>query len=168
MRPTAHLLIASALAVASMGIAAHAAYASDVERLEVHPSTVSPGDLVTVNTTACGRGGRGVGDARALGAGEFQLEPGTHKEVVVGQFRVPDHAKAGTYGIAVACDNGKTAGGDLVVEHRSEPSGHVRTGVGGSVGPDVTQIAVGAAVLAAAAVGGTVLLRRRASGAQGS
>ncbi|RCH69289.1 hypothetical protein DT019_05065 [Streptomyces sp. SDr-06] len=49
----------------------------------------------------------------------------------------------------------------------NDPRGHVKTGVGGSVGPDTTEIAVGAAVLAAAAVGGTWLLRRRASGAQG-
>ncbi|MFI6050443.1 hypothetical protein ACIBCO_10180 [Streptomyces violascens] len=48
-----------------------------------------------------------------------------------------------------------------------DPRGHVKTGVGGSIGPDTTEIAVGAAVLAAAAVGGTRLLRRRASGAQG-
>ncbi|MYV54443.1 hypothetical protein [Streptomyces sp. SID3212] len=48
------------------------------------------------------------------------------------------------------------------------PRGHVNTGVGGSVAPDTTQIAVGAAVLAVAAVGGVTLLRRRASGAQGS
>lgn len=44
------------------------------------------------------------------------------------------------------------------------PTGHVKTGVGGSVGPDTTQIAAGAGVLAAAAVGGAWLLRRRASG----
>ncbi|MGW2656649.1 hypothetical protein ACWC1D_23695 [Streptomyces sp. NPDC001478] len=44
------------------------------------------------------------------------------------------------------------------------PTGHVRTGVGGSVGPDTTQIAAGAGVLAATAVGGAWLLRRRASG----
>ncbi|MFD7491786.1 hypothetical protein ACFV8T_05125 [Streptomyces sp. NPDC059832] len=46
------------------------------------------------------------------------------------------------------------------------PSGHVKTGVGGSVRPDTTQIAAGAGVLAAAAVGGAWLLRRRASGTQ--
>ncbi|MFI6682148.1 hypothetical protein [Streptomyces sp. NPDC050485] len=49
----------------------------------------------------------------------------------------------------------------------NDPRGHVRTGVGGSIGPDTTEIAAGVAVLAAAAVGGTWLLRRRASGAQG-
>lgn len=46
------------------------------------------------------------------------------------------------------------------------PTGHVRTGVGGSIGPDTTQIAAGAGVLAATAVGGAWLLRRRASGTQ--
>ncbi|MEU3499462.1 hypothetical protein ABZ726_01410 [Streptomyces hundungensis] len=49
----------------------------------------------------------------------------------------------------------------------NDPHGHVKTGVGGSIGPDTTEIAAGVAVLAAAAVGGTWLLRRRASGAQG-
>ncbi|MFI5748102.1 hypothetical protein ACIBBE_19615 [Streptomyces sp. NPDC051644] len=48
------------------------------------------------------------------------------------------------------------------------PSGHVKTGVGGSVRPDTTQIAAGAGVLAATAVGGAWLLRRRASGTQGA
>ncbi|WP_406449870.1 hypothetical protein OG782_11275 [Streptomyces sp. NBC_00876] len=46
------------------------------------------------------------------------------------------------------------------------PTGHVKTGIGGSVGPDTTQIAAGAGVLAATAVGGAWLLRRRASGTQ--
>ncbi|CAM5393548.1 hypothetical protein SXANM310S_05886 [Streptomyces xanthochromogenes] len=48
-----------------------------------------------------------------------------------------------------------------------DPHGHVKTGVGGSIRPDTTLIAAGAAVLTAAAVGGTWLLRRRASGTQG-
>ncbi|MFJ3270426.1 hypothetical protein [Streptomyces sp. NPDC086776] len=48
----------------------------------------------------------------------------------------------------------------------SGPSGHVKTGVGGSVRLDTTQIAAGVGVLAASAVGGAWLLRRRASGTQ--
>jgi len=46
------------------------------------------------------------------------------------------------------------------------PRGHVKTGVGGSVRSDTTQIAAGAGVLAGTAVGGAWLLRRRASGTQ--
>ncbi|MER7112405.1 hypothetical protein [Streptomyces sp. NPDC000229] len=198
MRTTARLLTGTALAAVSLGAlaspTAYAAYAGDFGKLEVYPSTARPGETVTVNTTACGKKGHGIGDAESLGAGEFKLSPGTHKEVVVGQFKVPAHTKPGTYAIAVACDNGKTATGDLIVErgghdsggHSSGghdqggqssgghdqgghvPSGHVKTGVGGSVGPDTTQIAAGVAVLAASAVGGVWLLRRRASGAQDS
>ncbi|MEV7563795.1 hypothetical protein [Streptomyces tanashiensis] len=179
MRTTARLFTGTALAVAAIGaFAAPAAYADNEwnnqsnqsnqghESLEVFPSSASPGETVTVNTLACGKHGHGVGDANSLGAGEFPLSPSTHKEVVVGQFRVPEHVKAGSYWISVACDNGKTARGDLTVKHRS-PSGHVQTGVGGSIGPDTAQVTAGAAVLAAAAVGGVWLLRRRASGAQG-
>ncbi|MFD8205369.1 hypothetical protein ACFV2S_02995 [Streptomyces sp. NPDC059695] len=181
MRTTARLFTGTALAVVAIGaFGAPAALANgdgnewsgesressgSRESLEIFPSSVSPGETVTVNTTACGKHGHGVGDANSLGAGEFQLNPSTHKEVVVGQFRVPEHAKGGSYWISVACDNGKTARGDLTVKHRG-PSGHVQTGVGGSVGPDTAQVTAGAAVLAASAVGGVWLMRRRASGAR--
>ncbi|MEU8619800.1 hypothetical protein [Streptomyces sp. NPDC048623] len=175
------LLTGTALTVLALGaFAAPLAYAnndghdnnsdwqhsSGSQTLEIFPSSADPGTTVTVNTLACGSHGHGVGDANSLGAGEFQLNPSTHKEVVVGQFTVPHHVTSGTYGISVACDNGKTARGDLFVKHKT-PSGHVQTGVGGSVGPDTAQVTAGVAVLAAAAVGGTWLLRRRASGAQG-
>lgn len=176
MRTTARLLTGTALAAASLGLslaAPAAALAGDRgerDELELYPSASAPGATVTVNTTACGKGGHGKGDASSLGAGEFHLRPGDYKDIVVGQFRVPENTRAGTYGIFVRCENGREARGDVTIEHHREqqPSGHVRTGVGGSVGPDNTQIAAGAVVLAAAAVGGTWLLRRRASGAQGS
>ncbi|MFD8010781.1 hypothetical protein [Streptomyces sp. NPDC058955] len=170
MRPTARLLTGTALTVVALGaFAAPTAYANEndgPQTLEIYPSSASPGTTVTVNTLACGKNGHGVGDANSVGAGEFQLSPSTHKEVVVGQFTLPQHAKPGTHWIAVACDNGRTARGELTVKHR-EPSGHVKTGVGGSIGPDTAQVTAGAAVLAAAAVGGVWLMRRRASGAQG-
>ncbi|MFF8847382.1 hypothetical protein ACF08N_32510 [Streptomyces sp. NPDC015127] len=167
MRTTARLLTGIAPVIASIGLATPTALAGDFGTLELHPSTAAPGDTVTVSTQACGKNGRGTGDARALGAGEFKLWPGTHKELAVGQFTVPETVRPGTYGIGVVCKNGKEASGDVTIRHHG-PSGHVKTGIGGSVGPDLTQIAAGTAVIAAAAVGGTLLLRRRASGAQGS
>lgn len=70
-------------------------------------------------TKACGPGGSGTGDASAVGGpASFQLKPGTHKDVAVGQFTVPESAEAGTYGIGVKCKNGKDAIGDLVVTTR--------------------------------------------------
>ncbi|MFJ6629899.1 hypothetical protein ACIQMR_00625 [Streptomyces sp. NPDC091376] len=159
----------ASLAAVCLGVlAAPSAYAQDSEALQLSPSIAAPGATVTVNTTACGKGGHGTGDAESLGADEFDLAPGARKEVAVGTFTVPDGTGPGNYAVDVLCDNGKEATGDLVVQsHGQSPSGHVKSGVGGSVGPDTTQIAAGVAVLAAAAAGGTWLLRRRASGAQG-
>ncbi|MDJ0464468.1 hypothetical protein [Streptomyces sp. H27-C3] len=178
MRP-AQLLTGTALTAAVTLLYAGPSYAGETGSLEVYPASVAPGANVTVNTTACGVEGGGTGDAKSLGAGDFDLYPGTHKEVVIGEFTVPAGTLPGTYGIAVACDNGKTANGDLTVTGGAPPSpthpvqpthptGHVKTGVGGSVGPDTSQIAAGVAVLAATAVGGTWFLRRRASGPQDS
>ncbi|MEV6420587.1 hypothetical protein [Streptomyces sp. NPDC051662] len=137
-------------------------------RLELSPRHVRPGTTVVARTTACGRDGGGRGFAESVGAGQFRLERrAAPKEAMAGEFRVARNARTGTHSIRVRCDNGREARGELFVEHGG-PTGHVRTGVGGSVGPDTTQIAAGVAMLAAAAVGGTWLLRRRASGAQAS
>ncbi|WP_406001006.1 hypothetical protein [Streptomyces sp. NBC_00829] len=168
MRTTARLLASTVLAAATIGIGAPLATAEDYASLEVFPSTAVAGTFITVSITVCGHQGLGIGDARSLGAGEFQLLPGTHNGVAIGQFTVPANTQPGTYVIGVRCKNGRQATGEVVVRHHGRPSGHVDTGVGGSVGPDTTQIAAGVAVLAAAAVGGTLLLRRRASGAQDS
>ncbi|MGW0362712.1 hypothetical protein [Streptomyces sp. NPDC002990] len=175
-RRTAHALTATALtAVAFTGPVAGAVAAADLGMvsftpgdfapLEVWPKSAAPGTTVTVNTTACGRGSHAEGDATTVGGGRFKLVPGTHKEVVVGQFRVAPGTRSGIYAIGATCANGKFATGDLVVTERG-PQGHVKTGVGGgtNVATDPAKIAAGTAVLAATAVGGTWLLRRRASG----
>ncbi|MFJ8695465.1 hypothetical protein [Streptomyces roseolilacinus] len=185
MRTTARSLTGTALAAVCLGaLAAPAAYAGDFGTLEISPSTAAPGTSVTVSTRACGPDGHGVGDARALGAGEFKVRPGAHKDLATGTFRVPEHAKPGTYGIGVACDNGRTATGDLVVRHgggpthhpthqpthhptQEGPHGHVKTGVGGSAGPDAARVATGAAILAGAAAAGAWALRRRVNGDHG-
>ncbi|MFE4641858.1 hypothetical protein [Streptomyces sp. NPDC056730] len=136
-------------------------------QLELSPRYVRPGTKVVVRTTACGREGRGRGFAGSVGAKEFRLDRAAPKDAVAGEFRVARHARTGTHTIRVRCDNGREAHGALFVEHGG-PSGHVRTGVGGSVTPDTTQIAAGMAILAGTAAGGTWLLRRRASGTQAS
>ncbi|MGW7454966.1 hypothetical protein [Streptomyces sp. NPDC054787] len=175
-RRTAHVLTATALtAAAFIGPVAGAVAAVDLGMvgfspgdfapLEVWPKSAAPGATVTVNTGACGKGSHADGDATTVGGGRFKLVPGTHKEAVVGQFQVSPSARPGTYGIGATCANGKFATGDLVVTDRG-PQGHVNTGVGGgtTTASDPAKIAAGVAVLVASAVGGTWLLRRRASG----
>ncbi|MFF0061638.1 hypothetical protein ACFYRC_08815 [Streptomyces sp. NPDC005279] len=169
MRTTARLLTTAAPAVATTGLCTHTAFAGDFEPLEIFPSPAGPGATVTENSTACADNGQGVKDAWPIGAGQLRLSPGTHEEVEAGsRFKIPHGTGAGTYAISVTCQNGSRATGVLMARHHDGPRGHVRTGVGGSVGPDTTQIAAGVAVLAASAVGGILFLRRRASGAQDS
>ncbi|WP_433547791.1 hypothetical protein ACQPZG_24030 [Streptomyces sp. CA-294286] len=184
VRPARAALVTAVAALALGAAVGGAAYAEDTEpaMLEFNPPTVSPGTVVTVNTTACGPGTKGTGDASSLGLGDFVMEPSTHKEVLVGQFTVPSGTAQGDYGITVNCADGiGAATGDVWVTggagpstgpshttHPTAPTGHVRTGVGGGTSaPGTSQIAAGVALLAAAAVGGTWLLRRRASGTRG-
>ncbi|QSY47198.1 hypothetical protein [Streptomyces griseocarneus] len=114
---TARVLTGAALAITAPVLSSGPAHADDAfGQLEVSPSSVRPGATVTVNTTACGPKGHGTGDASAVGGpASFDLTPGSHKEVVVGRFKVPDSAKPGTYGIGAKCDDGKEATGDLMV-----------------------------------------------------
>lgn len=169
MRRTARLVTGTALAVAAAGLATAPAYGGATGSLEVYPSTVVPGGDVTVNTSACGADGTAAGDASAVGAGSFTLAPSAHEEDVIGQFRVPPSAQPGTYEIVAKCPGGRQVTGDLMVTLTStreqiHPRGHVKTGVGGALGPDPVQTAAGVAALAVAAAGGTWLLHRRARG----
>ncbi|GFH34196.1 hypothetical protein [Streptomyces pacificus] len=167
MRTTARVPAGPAPVAACAGAAAApGAWAADPA-----PAGSTAGASVTAHTSACGRHGHGAGDAGALDMGGFDPAPGAGEGAAgsaVGGFTASGDTRPGTYPVSALRDNGKKAPGDLVVRaHGYEPSGHVTTGAGGSAGPGVTQIAAGAAVPAAAAVGGTWLLRRRASGAQG-
>ncbi|MGW6689124.1 hypothetical protein, partial [Streptomyces sp. NPDC054961] len=137
-RRTAHVLTATALtaaaftgpvagavAAADLGMAGFAP--GDFAPLEVWPKSASPGTTVTVNTGACGNGSHAEGDASTVGGGRFKLTPGTHKEVVVGQFQIAHGAHPGTYDIGATCANGKFATGDLIVtEHDRGPQGRAR------------------------------------------
>ncbi len=173
MRRTARLLTGSALAFAVAGVLAAPAYGGEESEggLEVYPSSVVPGDQVTVNTSACGESGTADGDASAVGAGSFTLAPSAHDGDAIGEFTVPPSAQPGTYEIVANCaeDGGRQVTGDLLVTLTSpsaqvQPRGSVKTGVGGALGPDPVQTAGGVAALAVAAAGGTWLLHRRARG----
>lgn len=171
MRRTARLLTGTALAVTVAGLAAAPAYGGEgAGKLEVYPSTVIPGDNVSVNTGACGADGAATGDASAVGAGRFALAPSAHEHDAIGQFEVPPSAQPGTYEIVARCsEGGGRVTGDLVValsatRNHTQPRGSVKTGVGGGLGADPVRTAAGVAALAVAAAGGTWLLHRRARG----
>ncbi|MFJ8824676.1 hypothetical protein ACIREE_23190 [Streptomyces sp. NPDC102467] len=168
---TGRPLTAAAFAVAIAGFAAAPAFAAQ-GGLEVFPATAVPGSTVTVSTTACGAQGTAAGDAGAVGSGAFTLAPEPDSAEAVARFAVPASAQPGTYEIVARCSGGTEVTGDLIVSLAEAgapgaqmPRGHVKTGVGGALGPDPVQTAAGVAALAVAAAGGTWLLHRRASGA---
>ncbi|MEV0121474.1 hypothetical protein AB0I16_07930 [Streptomyces sp. NPDC050703] len=181
MMRIARLLTGTALAAATAGALADPASAAAGGDLVITPATVTPGKPVTVRTAACGSGGTAAGDASAVGAGRFTMAPGGGPGEVTGRFEVPPSAQPGTYEIAAKCSGAGGSGvknkrlaADLVVTVTStaaaaerpttQPKGHVKTGVGGALGPDPVQTAAGVAALAVAAAGGTWLLHRRARG----
>ncbi|MFI7007348.1 hypothetical protein [Streptomyces sp. NPDC050145] len=167
---TGRPLTAAAFAVALAGLGAAPAAAAQ-GGLEVYPATAAPGTTVTVDTTACGTRGSAAGDARTVGAGAFTLAPASDGDNAAGRFTVPASAQPGTYEIVAKCAGGTRVTGDLIVSLAQAdasgaqmPKGHVKTGVGGALGPDPVQTAAGVAALAVAAAGGTWLLHRRARG----
>ncbi len=171
MRIAATRLLASSALALSAALAAAPAVADSTGTgtLELYPTSVVPGATVTANTPSCGTSGTGAGDASAVGAGGFKLEPTTHAQDAVGRFTVPNSASPGTYAIRAKCAGGAEVSGDLIVSltastHQVSPKGHVKTGVGGALGPGPVQTTAGVAALAVAAAGGTWLLHRRARG----
>ncbi|NED92919.1 hypothetical protein G3I76_74380 [Streptomyces sp. SID11233] len=104
--------------------------------------------------------GRGTSSERPSPSGHESS--GTHDESSVGRddSSAPHDSSTGRD----SSSDHETPSGHSTSAAPTAPTGHVKTGIGGSVGPDTTQIAAGAGVLAATAVGGAWLLRRRASG----
>ncbi|MEU0833046.1 hypothetical protein [Streptomyces sp. NPDC005969] len=114
----------------------------------------------------------GTGNSTGNGTGRDNGN-GTGRDTGNSQGRDNGNGTGRTTGNSQGGDTGNSQGGDTGNGYGRDgstvpasPTGHVKTGVGGSVRPDTSQIAAGAGVLAASAVGGAWLLRRRASGTQ--
>jgi hypothetical protein len=185
MRVTRHIrgLATATLTLAALGLSAGIATAGDQGSAELFPNPARPGDAVAVNTSFCEGDDSATGDATSLRAGTFLLEPGTHPEVLIGQFTVPVTSRAGDYAVDVTCASGGKATGTLrVVQADStttptptrtvtpspsasaSPSGGVRGGIGGPDDGNTAAVLAGtSAVLIAVAAGGVWVLRRRNS-----
>lgn len=154
---TARILTAAALTLGTLGLTAPAAGAADDPRLTIHPRHAAPGSTVTVSTNACGKEKYGKGESAA--AGKFHLF-GSGDGVLTGHFKVPADAEPGTDEVLVKCPpRTKLTGTYRIVRHR--PGGPVDAGSGGMAGTGSNQLALGGLLLAGAAAGGIVTIRRR-------
>ncbi|MEU1513882.1 sortase [Streptomyces sp. NPDC005811] len=133
------------------------AAAADDSGLDIRQS--AHGSKVTVSTTACGAETYGKGESELAGA--FHLFAGESKGVLTGEFTLPEGSSADTDTVTVKCPPRIKITDTYQIAAR-EPDGAVEAGFGPS-GNTAPQLALGAALVAAAAAGGLVRMRHRAS-----
>ncbi|WP_203227149.1 sortase [Streptomyces cyaneogriseus] len=135
-----------------------AAAAADGSGIDIHPWSASPGTTVTVSTTACGSDvtyGKGESEA----GGKFHLFKGDGEGVLTGQFTVPEGEKPGTDTVTVKCPPRTKVTDEYAITGR-QPNGAVEAGFGDARDTD-TQLVLGSALIAVAAGGWLVRMRRR-------
>ncbi|WEH43156.1 sortase [Streptomyces sp. NBC_01218] len=151
------------LALAAPAAAGAASDPAGEQTIRISPASASPGSRVTVSTRACGKETYGKGTSEAAGA--FHLFEGDRKGVLVGEFEVPDDARAGTDTVTVKCPPRVLMTGTYRIADRT-PSGGVDAGFGVPANHGA-QLAAGGILLAGAAAGAVVRVRRRSAAARG-
>ncbi|WP_406303908.1 sortase [Streptomyces sp. NBC_00879] len=155
------------LVVGALALSAPAAVAADGSGIQIRPGKASPGTTITVSTTACGKETYGKGESEAGGA--FHLFKGDRVGVLTGQFKIPEETSPGVHGVTVKCPPRiKITDTHLITAGSpggpSAPSGPVDAGFGAD--DKGTQLALGSVLIAGAAAGGALRMRRRPGGVQ--
>ncbi|WP_308312837.1 hypothetical protein [Streptomyces sp. ISL-1] len=116
----------------------------------VNPQSVHQGGTLTITARGCTRGGTVTSNAFP----QTNLSVGT----ATATARVHNDAAPGQYNLAVRCsDNAQVATQQFTVLAAKGALG----GLGGSVGPSSTEMAIGAGLVLIAAVGGSFFIVRR-------
>ncbi|MEO3973788.1 hypothetical protein [Streptomyces sp. CAU 1734] len=184
MRASRALAVA-AVTCAAVGLSAPVATAGGDRQdtgpihVSVHPHSVHQGGTLTITVHGCSRGGtvtsnafprtslhrgdsrgddRGDdrGDARGDDRGDGRGE--NRENTSTATARIHDHASPGHYNLAARCNNnpGIATAQFTVVSGRGALGG-----LGGSMGPSSTEMAVGAGLVGTAAIGGSLFIARR-------
>lgn len=164
MRPV-RILTTAALSSLALGMGAATVHADTQPSLTVSPSPATAGSSVSLTLN----GGCDASSATASSAaftGSVVLSRGSSGSYR-GTATVRRDARAGSNTITVACPTGGTSTFSFTVRAASTPSPTpsmgARGGLGGSVTDgDSTKIWAGAALVAVAAAGTTLVVRRRA------
>ncbi|MEW1909230.1 sortase [Kitasatospora sp. NPDC085895] len=122
----------AALALGALALAVPSAAAED-SGFTISPRSASPGQTVTISTTACGPDvtyGKAFSDL----TDQINLLAGDQKGTLVGTFQVPEDAAPGDSGITVKCPPRIQMTGTLTIIPR--PSGAAAAGSGGAAGND--------------------------------
>jgi hypothetical protein len=153
-------LAVTATACAAVALSAPLAGATNGPRdVSVTPFAVHPGGTLRITVEGCGHGGTVTSNAFS----RVQLSVNSSGRSSA-RARVHDFTTPGRYNLAVRCsDSSRT----VTQPFRVLAGRGALGGLGGSVGPSSTEMAVGGGLVATAAVGGSLFLarRRRTSGA---
>ncbi len=158
MRASRTLAVAAAAFVA-VGLSAPLAAAGGDSQdtgpinVTVNPQAVHQGSTLTVSVRGCNRGGTVTSNAFPT----VRLSE-ARGGVSTATARINDHASPGQYNLAVRCNNNPMV---ATAQFTVLPGRGAQGGLGGSVGPTSAEMAVGAGLVASAAVGGTVFIARR-------
>ncbi|MFF3849269.1 sortase [Streptomyces sp. NPDC002328] len=163
MRNT-HFGVGIGLVVGALALQIPVAAAADDSGLDIRSRSGSPGSTVTVSTTACGEDVTyGKGESEVAGA--FHLFEGASKGVLTGKFTVPEGTLPDTDTVTVKCPP-RIKMTDTYDLSAPRPDGAVEAGFGDAQG-STGQLALGGALVAAAAAGWMVRARHRSNGARG-
>ncbi|MET7620632.1 hypothetical protein [Streptomyces sp. NPDC005408] len=154
---TARILACAALTLCALGLPETAAGADESE-VFVSPQKAFPGSTITVSTEVCGPDVT-YAKGQAAAGGQINLTEGQRSGELAGDFTVPDTAEEGVYTITVRCPPKTSV--ETSFEVVSRPEGAVHGGFGGAEGLNGTRAAVGSLLIAGAAAGGVLRMRRR-------
>ncbi|MEU7025680.1 hypothetical protein ACF065_21145 [Streptomyces sp. NPDC015232] len=150
----ARTLAVTATAFAALGLAAPLATATNgPSNVQVNPYDVHAGSTITITAKGCGHGGTVT--SNAFPQTNLSVNSNGLSSAIA---RVYNNATPGQYNLSVKCSD-NTA----VVTHpfRVLPGRGASGGLGGSLAPSSTEMAVGGSLVAAAALGGGVFIARR-------
>ncbi|WP_406064666.1 hypothetical protein OG462_36980 [Streptomyces sp. NBC_01077] len=162
----ARTLAVTATAIAAVGLAAPLAAATygpgnvlsggsdnTPRDVTVSPFEVHPGSTLTITARGCNRGGTVTSNAFP----DASLSGNSNGQSTA-VARVYNSATPGNYNLAVRCNGGSSV---VTEPFRVLPGRGAQGGLGGSLAPSSTEMAVGGSLVAAAALGGGLFIARR-------
>lgn len=157
-RSSRRFVVAVAAAAFAAAAAAPATLAYAAPSATVSPSTVAPGDRVSLNINGCGTR---TGRASSSAFGDVRLTPGNADATnLFGTATVYGNASTGAHRVTFEC----SPGGERVTVALQVTPGAARGGTGGSIDSmSRGQIAAGGALVAVALGAGIWVIRRRAA-----
>ncbi|MFF3415843.1 sortase [Streptomyces sp. NPDC002698] len=160
MRNT-HVGVGVGLLLGVLALQSPAAVAAGDTELRIDPGNALPGSTVTVTTTACGPDVT-YGKGESASGVQFHMFGSNRRGVLVGEFQIPAEGASGTDTVTVKCPP-RIKLTDTYEIANQQPNGAIHAGFGDAQDTS-TQVAMGGALITAAAGGALYRIRRRSLG----